>query len=177
MQSRYKSESMPKTSRSSPANSPQSDQSILMDKALRRLAIRDYGVEELRMRLLVAHQNQQLVDKVIQSLLSQGFLDDGKFANLFIQSRIKRGKGQLVISRELVQKGIERDLISQSIRAIDQEKWIEGAQIALKKKRAKLNTTPSQYKTQVVRQILYQQGFSASTTEAVVDANGFGGVE
>jgi regulatory protein len=150
---------------------------MLMGKALRRLAVRDYGVEELRTRLLVAHHDQHLVDKVIESLLSQGFLDDGKFANLFIQSRIKRGRGQLLISRELVQKGIERDLISQSIHAIDQEQWIEGAQIALKKKKAKLNNTPTQYRTQVMRQILYQQGFSASTTEAVVDANGFDGVE
>lgn len=150
---------------------------MLMGKALRRLAVRDYGVEELRKRLLITHNDQILVNTVVELLLSQGLLDDRKFVNLFIQSRMRRGKGQQVISRELVQKGIERDLISQSIHAIDQEQWIEGAQIALKKKRARLNKTPSQYKTQVIRQILYQQGFSASTIEAVVDANGFDRVE
>lgn len=168
---------MPKISTSPATHTQKYDQSILMSKALRRLAIRDYGVEELRTRLLVAHGDLQLVNKVIESLLSQGFLNDGKYASLFIQSRIKRGKGQLVISRELVQKGIEKDLISQSIQSIDQNEWIEGAKIALKKKRVRLNKTPPLYKSQVMRQILYQQGFSTSTIEVVVDANGFDRVE
>lgn len=62
------------------------------------------------------HERDELVEKVISNLKEYGYLDDGKFAEALINSRLKnKPRGKSVLLAELISKGVEKSLAEQKI--------------------------------------------------------------
>lgn len=58
------------------------------------------------------HFNQKEIDETVKELESEGLIDDKKFIAWFVESRIaNKQKSQWVLKRELINHGIEKDLI------------------------------------------------------------------
>lgn len=106
---------------------------MLLNQALRRLAQREYGEEELRRKLLTSANSPQDVEAVIAQMKQAGHLSDERFIEEYIQSRIRRGFGPLRISSELREKGISADAIGEVL-PIWQSSWLSLAKRALTKK-------------------------------------------
>lgn len=67
--------------------------------------------QEVREHLLRRHAPPEIADAVLRELTEQGYLDDARFARLFVQDKRdlnQWGAGRIV--RALVQRGIGREL-------------------------------------------------------------------
>lgn len=75
--------------------------------ALKSLKSRFKSVKDLRLSLLQKEYPQEYVDKAIQKLLDQGYLNDRSFAKAYINTQmITTSKGPKKLERELLDKGV-----------------------------------------------------------------------
>jgi regulatory protein len=72
---------------------------------------RERTEHEVREHLLRRHAEPDTTEAVLRELTAQGYLDDGRFARLFIQDKrdlSRWGRGR--IQRALIQRGVARDI-------------------------------------------------------------------
>ena len=92
----------------------------LLDRAVRILAMRDHGEQELRRKLAAPVMTKNGpeetdatpddIENVINWCKESHYLDDARFARQFISSRSRKGYGPSRIRLELNQKGITREI-------------------------------------------------------------------
>lgn len=145
----------------------------LLNHALRRLAQREYGEEELRRKLLSCTNNRQDVEMVIGQMKQAGHLSDERFIEAYIQSRVRRGFGPLRICAELKEKGIRQEALEEVL-AIWQSSWLSLAKRALEKKYGErmrlLKEDPEGDKKALMlaqKRFLLYRGFEASTIQQI----------
>lgn len=94
--------------------------------ALKSLKSRFKSVKDLRDFLLKKEYPQDYVDKAIQKLLKQGYLNDRSFAKAYInQQMITTSKGPRKIEKELLDKGVSSDIIYDELTVFTQDDQIE----------------------------------------------------
>jgi regulatory protein len=90
------------------------DPSVVLEAAAAFLAVRPRSVDETRRRLRQLGYPVGPVDVVIGRLLEFGYLDDAAFARTWVESRDRaRPRGESALRRELMLKGVDRDVISE----------------------------------------------------------------
>lgn len=92
--------------------------------AIRLLAGREHSVAELRGKLCCRFTEGGLVERVLQDLQKRGLLSDQRFTEQFVQQRIRKGFGPLRIRADLLQRGIEGELIDEWLDAVGSD-WSE----------------------------------------------------
>lgn len=105
----------------------------IWNSALNTLAKREYSQSELRTKLQTKFPEQaEEVEQVLERLVEQGLQSDQRFAQMWLNSQIEKGRGPIRISYEARNKGIApliQALLEQS--EID---WFERArQCAIRK--------------------------------------------
>lgn len=83
---------------------------------------RDYGLyllnfrmrteKEIRDKLKEKSFSQEVIDKTLESLAGYGFIDDEKYAELYLKQRISQ-RGARTIEHELAKKGVDREIASE----------------------------------------------------------------
>ena len=106
------------------ADSPTADASerlqAALDKAYRFLGHRDRTVAEMRRHLLKKEVDEDVVDAVVAELVAQDYLDDARFAQRFVEDRVRLdGWGSDRIERKLVELGVEREHVAAALRGRD----------------------------------------------------------
>lgn len=105
-------------------NTTAADPEKLLSRALNSLSSRPRSIAEIRQRGLEA---------VIPKLIELDLLDDQKFAEWWVdQRRTFRPRGNIALKTELIQKGIDREIIASVLLTKDQE--LDLAQKLLAKK-------------------------------------------
>lgn len=130
--------------------------------ALEHLARREHTRFTLREKLMQKGFLHQSVEAVLDSLIEQGFLNEERFCEAFIQKRIRQGYGPIKIAAECHQYGINNDIIFSQLPQ-EEDFWLDAIQkILLKKFR------PSQLRIEQLRQIRYFQyrGFKLDQIKA-----------
>ncbi len=130
--------------------------------ALEHLARREHTRFTLREKLMQKGFLHQSVEAVLDSLIEQGFLNEERFCEAFIQKRIRQGYGPIKITAECHQYGINNDIIFSQLPQ-EEDFWLDAIQkILLKKFR------PSQLRKEQLRQIRYFQyrGFKLDQIKA-----------
>ena len=85
-----------------------------MDAAAAFLAARPRSVMETHRRLRHLGYPHALVDSVVDRLKEMNYLDDEAFARAWVESRDRaRPRGEAALRRELVLKGIDREVIDE----------------------------------------------------------------
>lgn len=121
-----------------PASKVNSDEQVqtlrqLYDQALRRLAQREYGEEELRRKLHSYSDNSSDIETVINQMKQAGQLSDDRFIEAYIQARVRRGFGPVRICAELNEKGISNERLEAAL-SVWKSSWISLAKRVLEKK-------------------------------------------
>jgi len=134
----------------------------LSDSALRVAAInllsrREYSRHELFQKLEPRSKNESQIFKLLDKLIESGYQSDQRFAESFLRSRINRGLGNMRITRELKDKGIDVDLIEQ-VMSLDND-WFQLAYECGLKKSHSLNLADYKDKQKLFRYLAYR-GFS-----------------
>jgi regulatory protein len=89
-----------------------------MNKALYSLKSSDKTIHELRKKLLDGYYDREITDTTIDKLIRLGYLDDERYAAGYIRRNISR-KNISLIRYELLQKGIDDEIIDKAVSESD----------------------------------------------------------
>lgn len=118
-------------------------QSTPRDDAIRLLARREYSRAELWQRLSARGHDDQAIETCLAALVEQSLQSDARFAESFVRSRIFRGQGPRRIRADLGQRGIDRAMIGEALRAAEAEvDWFELACEVLARRFSEPGDTP-----------------------------------
>lgn len=85
-------------------------------QALKYLAIRNRSVKEMHNYLLRKKYDEEIIRKVIDFLQDLGYLNDAEYCKKWIENRCNfKPMGKKGLYYQLLQKGIDRDLIEISL--------------------------------------------------------------
>lgn len=84
----------------------------LREQAMDYLSRREHSLHELTQKLIRKGYSESEVVKVVQQLNNENLQSDERFAESYIQNRIRAGYGPLRIKKELQQRGISDDIVS-----------------------------------------------------------------
>jgi len=141
----------------------------LRDKALRYLAIRNRSDLELTAYLAKKSQNTELIQSLIDRFKQLNLIDNHRFAQEWINSRLKHGKGPRFIRYELKMKGISEADINSALAKISPFEWTKSAKEILAKKIVGFRLRNPRFLTQKVKNYLYQRGFDNSHIKTIID--------
>ena len=113
------------------------DVSKATEAALRLLTVRPRSEREVRDRLRRKGYGAAAIDATIAKLEGWRYLDDAEFARAWVANReANQPRGRRLLEQELRQKGVEREVVRDTIDAAD----LDEAQTALDLGRAKLRS-------------------------------------
>lgn len=137
--------------------------------SLRYLSIRTRSSFELRRYLMRKGYSLDEIEDILVLLTEEGYLNDEKFAEEWVKSRLTTNlRGPYLIKHELLQKGIEPDLIEQALEQIgDEGEYQACLQWAIKKLKVYQNKAAETVKKKLYRTLI-QRGFSPDTVTAVI---------
>lgn len=140
-------------------------------KALAILKFMDRTEIELRQKLSRAGYNDAIIEKTIAYITSYGYINDERLAAAYTRSR-KNTKSKLVIKTELMQKGIEKDIIDSIFQEEYDNKDQEDSElIALKKAIAKKTRDPEALEYEEKQKLiasLYRKGFDIGKIKQIL---------
>lgn len=94
----------------------------LTAKALRLLSYRPRSIKEIKKRLTKTNADTHTINRVIDNLINQNLLNDREFAHWWVDQRVKfRPRGNYALTQELVQKGLDREIIDSVLLSFDAE--------------------------------------------------------
>ena len=135
--------------------------------AMNLLAMREHSEKELRSKLAKKHDQGGLIATVLEKLKVDGLQSDSRFAEAFINMRLRQGKGAQIIRLELRDKGISDELINTClIDSMGNTDWNELALTAYQKKFGGKPVFDLKEKSKRVR-FLTARGFSAANIQYV----------
>jgi regulatory protein len=92
------------------------ERSKALDLALRTLAARERTEHELRAFLERRRVDPEVIDDVVLAVVAEGLVDDAGYARRFTEDRRLLDRwGNERIVRDLVRRGVERELVDQAI--------------------------------------------------------------
>ena len=87
------------------------------NKALSLLSSREYTCFDLKRKLILKKFDSTTIDRVLQKLVDEGSLNEERFADAFIESRVRRKQeGKPIMRLRLMQKGVPRDIADKVLR-------------------------------------------------------------
>jgi regulatory protein len=99
--------------------------------AARQLAYRPRSVAEIRSALSQRGFRPVTIDAVVERFTELGYLDDAEFANRWISNREALApRGKRLLRQELRQKGVQSDLVEESIEQADLDEFESALRIA-----------------------------------------------
>jgi regulatory protein len=103
--------------------------------AYRFLGRRERTTHELRAHLTAKGCEDVLVEQAIADLREQGYLDDERFARLFVEDkRALEGWGSDRIARGLRERGLDREIVAAALAGEDHEQELERALEVLRRR-------------------------------------------
>lgn len=135
--------------------------------AMNLLAMREHSAKELRVKLAKKCDQDDLIAAVIEKLQLDGLQSDSRFAEAYINMRLRQGKGAQVIRLELREKGICDEFINQClINVLTDTDWNLLAAKAYQKKFGEKPIVDLKDKSKRIR-FLMARGFSSSNIQYV----------
>ncbi len=136
------------------------------EAAVRLLARREHSASELAAKLRQRGFAEELVDEEIAGLAAAGLQADGRFAEQFVDERVRRGDGPNKIRSALAERGVADELIRAALAPFAEE-WPERARAALAKRFGEKRAFDRREQTRRAR-FLQTRGFPAEITRSVV---------
>ena len=93
-------------------NSDENDVQAALKKIVQLINVRERSTSQIRERLLKLEFTEDVTDKAVRKATSLNLIDDKRYADLLIRSRINQGKGAEGIERELRSEGIDINEVS-----------------------------------------------------------------
>jgi len=136
----------------------------LSNKILKLLSYRPRSVFEIKFRLKKITDSEKLINTTIKRFIDKDLLNDQEFASWWVDQRTThRPKGNIALKSELLQKGIDRDIINANL--LDSKKEQKLAKKLISSKKITNKKKAYQY--------LRARGFSSTSIFPAIDELGF----
>jgi regulatory protein len=127
--------------------------------AMRALDQRMQSSRELRTRLMRKGFDAETNDRALEKLSDYGYLNDERFAELWIENRLAhRPRGKRMLEQELRQKGIERQVVDETVAAMDIDDRAAALELARKRLKS-VHGLPIEEQKKKLTGILARRGF------------------
>ena len=144
------------------------EQSLIYEKVLKYLTFKPRTIKETINYLKENNIEEEIRNNIINKLIKLDFLNDERYVINYIDTAMRMGKGPILITHELHQKGIEDDLIKQSLLNYTDEKQIDIAyQVSIKHLKL-ISKYPKRKQKELLSQKLIRSGFNYSIINKVV---------
>ena len=139
---------------------------VIYNKALDLVSRREHSRHELKQKLNKRFpETMPIIEEALDKLAINNILDDERFAEMYLNSRARKGFGPKKIEMELYSKKVDSIFIDNAIEAY--ESWTENAENELKKKFK--GVEPTDYKSKMKqKQFLFNRGFSTQIIERII---------
>jgi len=145
----------------------------LLNKAYFFLKFRPRSEKEVReylyKKVRTTHWSHEAADKIIKKLKEQELINDEKFIDWFVRNRTTlKPKGEKMLRRELLQKGIDKGLIDNffSNNIVNEESL---ALQILKKRWSRYENIPPQKRFEKATRFLMSRGFNYDICKKTID--------
>ena len=137
---------------------------LCRSKALSLLDLAEHSAFMLRTKLRQRGFEAPVVESVIAQLKEKNYLDDRRFAEVWVRSRLKRNPaGKSVLVSGLRAKGVSAHDAEEAVsEVLDEEALLEGARKVYNKAARKKNCTPDK-----IRAAMIQKGYSLSVIRMI----------
>lgn len=136
--------------------------------ALRLLARREHSRMELSLKLRQRKIESAIIETVLDEYEAEGWLDDGRFADVYARQRMDIGYGPMRIQGELQQRGVNHT--PECLADMTEEDWCRRA-VLLREKRFGLIDLTDDWDEKVRQaRFLNRRGFSASQVDYALEA-------
>ena len=140
--------------------------------AVNYLSYRPRSEKEVRDKLKLKNTPQDITDKIIDKLKEQKFINDAEFARMWTANRIKiNPKSKRVIKMELLQKGVDPEIIDKTLTG-DADEGVNDLEQAKKLVEARFTRyrhLPKQEIYQKLGGFLGRRGFGWSVIKDAID--------
>ena len=131
------------------------------DYAFLLLKFRLRSEQELIQRLEMKKFDQAVIKRVVEFLKDRDFIDDQLFTRNWVKSRVAKPLGLSRIKRELLLKGIQKEIVEEEIESIKKSYFEEEAIVNIVKVRLrKLGSIEPQKARKRIYAYLLRRGFS-----------------
>ena len=129
-------------------------------KARRYCAIQERCHQEVRDKLYSWELHQEQVEQVIGQLISDGYLNEQRFAEHYAVSKFRqKGWGRVKIREILKFKKVSAPCITKALASIDDDEYIAYLKAAVEKQRARVKGRNEWEREQRMQQYLMGRGF------------------
>ncbi len=137
--------------------------------AMRALDQRMQTGKELRTRLLRKGFEIAAIDAALEKLTEYGYLNDERFAELWIENRLAhRPRGKRMLEQELRQKGIDREIVQESVANMEIDDCAAALDLANKRFRS-VQRLPAEEQKKKLTGILARRGFDYGVIKATLE--------
>lgn len=105
----------------------------IMAKMERFCAMQERCENDVRWKLTSFHLSDSQKDEIVKSLKENRFLDEGRYVELFVRSKVKSAWGRQKIVAALRAKGIPSELVEQACAEIQTDDYQEKLREAIEK--------------------------------------------
>ena len=145
-----------------------SENTLIRKKAMDYLSRRAHSRYELYQKLLKHNFETVLINEQLEKLINEKLLSDQRFVEMFVHSRKRNGKGPVKITAELLVRGVDDELIYNSIDEVGDDEWLEIAKTVLEKKLG--NNQQLDYDNQLkLMKFLSNRGFTMDQIKTTVE--------
>ena len=139
---------------------------VIYNKALDLVSRREHSQYELIQKLNKRFpETMPIIEEVVKKLAVNNILNDERFAEMYLNSRARKGFGPKKIEMELNFKKVDSSFIAIAI--AEYESWTENAQNELLKKFKGIK--PTDYNSRMKqKQFLFNRGFSSQIIERIL---------
>jgi regulatory protein len=139
---------------------------VIYNKALDLVSRREHSQYELIQKLNKRFpETMPIIEEVVKKLAVNNILNDERFAEMYLNSRARKGFGPKKIEMELNFKKVDSSFIAIAI--AEYESWTENAQNELLKKFK--GVKPTDYNSKMKqKQFLFNRGFSSKIIERIL---------
>ena len=131
------------------------------NSAIRSLKLRDHSEKEIKDKLRQKEFNNSVIEKAIAKLYKLDFLNDERFARIWVSDRIKlKPKGKKALEIELKQKGVHSNIIEKVLeKSFGENGELELAKKVFAKADKKYSGLGSKEKKQKITEYMMRKGF------------------
>ena len=134
----------------------------------RYLSMREHSKQELTDKLVKKNFNYENIKICVNDFCEKDLQSDDRYAESFVRSKYNANKGPNFIISSLKNKGVDMNLINQSISVYNHNDWEKSALLALEKKVISSKNNDNEDIKRKQKLFLEQRGFGYKIIETAI---------
>ncbi|MED1949241.1 RecX family transcriptional regulator [Brevibacillus centrosporus] len=136
--------------------------------ALRYLGFRPRTKSQLNSYLIEKGFLPSIAEEVCERCQEQGYIDDEAFARQWVDERLRlKPRSPYMLRMELQQRGVERGIVEDAVRAVSREDELIAARALIEKKAKRLEGAPNPDEERKLLSMLMRKGFSHGVIQQI----------